>query len=78
AHHPVDKLREVWPDVTARVIDVLRGGGGGGGGARAPGSIRPRRAATRASRKPTRPVSDRRPLCSTSRFPPCSPNCWWG
>lgn len=26
AHHPVDKLREVWPDVTARVIDVLRGG----------------------------------------------------
>ena len=26
AHHSIDKLREVWPDVTARVIDVLRGG----------------------------------------------------
>ncbi|MCW0209575.1 Trk system potassium transporter TrkA [Achromobacter veterisilvae] len=26
AHSPVDKLRDVWPDVKARVIDVLRGG----------------------------------------------------
>ncbi|SAI67368.1 Trk system potassium uptake protein [Bordetella ansorpii] len=26
ANLPVDKLREAWPDVTARVVDVLRGG----------------------------------------------------
>ncbi|AZY47903.1 Trk system potassium transporter TrkA [Bordetella avium] len=26
AHTPVDKLREVWPDVTARIIEVLRDG----------------------------------------------------
>lgn len=26
AHHPVDELREVWPDVTARIVDVLRDG----------------------------------------------------
>jgi len=26
AHRPVDELREVWPDVSARVIDVLRAG----------------------------------------------------
>ncbi|WP_459616037.1 Trk system potassium transporter TrkA [Bordetella sp. 2513F-2] len=26
AHHPLDELKEVWPDVTARVIDVLRDG----------------------------------------------------
>ncbi|WP_312994944.1 NAD-binding protein, partial [Achromobacter animicus] len=26
AHSSVDKLRDVWPDVKARVIDVLRGG----------------------------------------------------
>ena len=40
AHHSIDKLREVWPDVTARVIDVLRGGRpvrGGGGTVIAPG-----------------------------------------
>ena len=40
AHHSIDKLREVWPDVTARVIDVLRGGRpvrGGSGTVIAPG-----------------------------------------
>lgn len=26
AHTPVDRLREVWPDVTARIVDVLRDG----------------------------------------------------
>ena len=26
AHHPVAQLREVWPDVAARVVDVVRDG----------------------------------------------------
>ena len=40
AHHPIDELRDVWPDVQARVVDVLRGGRplrGGSGTVIAPG-----------------------------------------